>query len=190
VYICIKKYRHICTCRITDGTAGRTDGQTAGRTDRRLNGPTGGQTGGQTDGRADRVVGARQGGPTDGRPGGRTNGLADGQPDVRTNGRADGRTDGRAGGQVNGRTGGCTARRANRRTGWQDKEHMTRLLTSTACREEVAEVCAAAYSVMQPPGRAARTDADQVRIVRLAAKTRMTDKSKQKLTHIEKPIHV
>jgi hypothetical protein len=64
---------------------------------------------------------------------------------------------------------------------------MRRLLTSTACREEVAEVYAAAYSesVMPPPGLAARTDSDQVRTVRLASKTRMTDKSKQKLTHIE-----
>ena len=60
-----------------------------------------------------------------------------------------------------------------------------RLLTSKACRKVVAEVCAAAYSVMPLPGRAARTDSDQVRTVRLAAKTRMTDKSKQKLTHFE-----
>jgi hypothetical protein len=41
---------------------------------------------------------------------------------------------------------------------------------------------------MPPLGRAVHTDSDQVRTggtVRLAAKTRMTDKSKQKLTHIE-----
>jgi hypothetical protein len=47
---------------------------------------------------------------------------------------------------------------------------MRRLLTSTGCKVEVAEVCAAAYSVMPPSGRAARTDSDQVRTVRLASK--------------------
>ena len=82
--------------------------------------------------------------------------------------RVDAWTDGRAGGRTDGLAGG------------QDKEHMRRLLTSKGCREEVvAEVCAAAYSVMPPPGRAARTDSDQERTVRLASKTRMNDKSKQ-----------
>jgi hypothetical protein len=100
------------------------DRQTAGRTDRRLNGPTEG-----ADGRVD------------GRPGG-SDGLA--------------------------RQGAYADRR-----------------TSTACREEVAEVCAVAYSVMPPPGRSARTDSDQVLTVRLAAKPIMTDILKQKLNHIE-----
>ncbi len=53
-------------------------------------------------------------------------------------------------------------------------------MTSTACREEKAVVCAAAYSARgvyhraQYPVRnlAVRTDSDQVRAVRLASKTR------------------
>jgi hypothetical protein len=117
----------------------------------------------------------RAGGRTDGQIEWWAHGKADGRP-----GRTAGRTDQWAGGW----TAGCTDGRAGGRTdglaGGQDKEHMRRLLTSTGCREEVvAEVCAAAYSVMPPPGRAARTDSDQERTVRLASKTRMNDKSKQ-----------
>jgi len=128
---------------------------TAGLTEGRKAGRSDGQTAGLTD--------KRPNGPTGGRTGGRADGRADRVVGARPGGRAAG-TDGRADGPAGG----------------QDEEHMRRLLTSTGCREEVvAEVCAAAYSVMPPPGRAARTDSDQVRTVRLASKTRMNDKSKQ-----------
>jgi hypothetical protein len=134
----------------------------------------GGLAGGWTDGRIEWWAH----GQADGRTDGRADGPVGWRTDSRTNGLADGRTDRRADGQVDGRTGLHTAGRADCLAGGQDTEHMRRLLTSTGCREEVAEVCADAYSVMMPPGRAARTDSDQVRTVRLASNTRMTDKLK------------
>jgi hypothetical protein len=65
-------------------------------------------------------------------------------------GRAGGRTDGLGGrtdSQVNGPVDGPDGRAdSDGRPAWQDKEHMRRLLTCTACRKEVAVVCDAAYS--------------------------------------------
>ncbi len=78
-------------------------------------------------------------------PGARADGRS-GRRTVRTNGQADGRTDWRADSQVNGLTGGRMAGLVDGLPGGQDKEHMRMILTSTACRDEVAEVCAAAYS--------------------------------------------